>query len=127
MITDIIRYIVLSGLLYGGHYFLSYKYPDRGLVENREVVHVFMLVLFLTCHLLVRLISKRFNILLGQVFLGFSVVKLILSGVFMFVLMKVSEEVLSKTFIIITMTSYFSYLLLDVITMLGVINRDVEN
>ena len=51
---------------------------------------------------------------MGQVFLGFSVFKLVFAGLFIFTIKKLSEDSMSKTFIIVFMCSYFVYLILDV-------------
>jgi hypothetical protein len=115
---DILNYIVVGGLLYGGHYFLSLKFIERGLVQNRDVSQIVLLFLFLISHCLTILLSKRFKVLLGQVFLGFSVFKLVFAGMFIFTIKKLSEDPMSKTFILVFMGCYFVYLTLDVFLVL---------
>lgn len=126
MIKDVFKYILVSGLLYGGHYFLSLIYPERGLVQNREVSHLVLLFLFLISHVFTIFLSRKFKVLMGQVFLGFSVFKLVFSGTFIFVFKKISEEPMSKTFIIVFMGSYFCYLILDVISVLRNVKQTSE-
>ena len=119
MIKDIVKYLILGGLLYGGHYFLSEMYPQRGLLSYKDVSQFILLLLFILSHILTVLISKKYNnVLLGQVFLGFSVFKLVSAGILIFVIKKISEDPISKSFILVFMGSYFLYLTLDVFTML---------
>ena len=119
MIKDIVKYLILGGLLYGGHYILSEMYPQRGLLSYKDVSQFILLLLFILSHILTVLISKKYNnVLLGQVFLGFSVFKLVSAAILIFVIKKISDDPISKSFILVFMGSYFFYLTLDVFTML---------
>lgn len=123
MIKDLIKYIVLSGLLFGGHYFLSEMLPGKGLGNYREEVHLMLFTLFIVSHVLSKIISKKSSVLPGQIFLGFSVVKLISAGLFIFIIKQLSEVDISKAYILVFMASYFIYLGLDVLLMLKALNK----
>lgn len=118
MIKDIVKYLILGGLLYGGHYILSEIYPQRGLHTYKDVSQFILLLLFLLSHILTVLFSKMYNVLIGQVFLGFTVFKLVSAGIFILIIKKMSEDPISISFILVFMVSYFFYLTLDVFTML---------
>ena len=114
MIRDIIKYTILGGLLYGGHYFLNALYPERALGENMNKSHVLLFLLFVKSHFIGDLLHKKFDILIGQVFMGFSVFKMILLGLYIFFLKKTGINPISNSFILTFMGSYFIYLSMDV-------------
>lgn len=123
MIKDLIKYIVLSGLLFGGHYFLSEMLPGKGFSNYREEAHLMLFTLFIASHILSKIISKKSSVLPGQIFLGFSVVKLISAGLFIFIIKQLSEVDISKAYILVFMASYFTFLGLDVLLMLKALNK----
>lgn len=114
MIRDFIRYTILGGLLYGGHYFLNIVYPERALGENMMKSHILLFLLFVQSHFIGDLLHKKFDILIGQVFMGFSVFKMILLGLYIFFLKKTGLNPISNSFILTFMASYFIYLSMDV-------------
>ena len=123
MIKDLISYIITGGLLYGGHYFLSDNNPDNGLSLYREQAHLTLIVLFTLSHIIGVLLSTKFKALIGKVFLGFSVVKLIVVGSFFLILQNISETPITKDFTLVIMGCYFVYLMLDVVLMLKHLNK----
>lgn len=114
---------MLFGLLYGGHYFFAIYFPENGLSELRDAAQVFLFLLFLKSHLLSKFFGKKFEILPGQISLGFSVVKLIFAGSFIMVCKKLLGYNLSNSFILLFMGSYFLYQGLDVIILLKDLNK----
>ena len=123
MIKDISKYLIAFGLLYGGHYFLSVLYPELNLLKYRDVTQLFLVVLALVSHFSNSLLSSKFKVLPGQVFLVFSVLKFILAGLYIFFLKKLLEFELSKAYILIFMAAYFCYLSIDVIILTKSINK----
>lgn len=118
MIKDLLKYSAIFGLLYGGHYFLSIYLPEKGLGELRDASQIFLFVLFVKSHVLTKFLSKKFDVLAGQVSLGFSVVKLIFAGSYIMICKKIGGYELSKAFILLFMGSYFVYQTLDVLVMM---------
>lgn len=118
MIKDILKYTLLFGLLYGGHYFLSINFPEKGLIELRDVAQVFLFLLFIKSHVLTKALSSKFDVLPGQVSLGFSVVKLVFAGSFILICKRLGGFEVSKAFILVFMSSYFIYQGLDVLILL---------
>lgn len=117
-------YMILGGLLFGGHSFLAESYPENGLADYLILAQTFLILLFIKSHLLTVFLSKKLNLLVGQVFLGFSVAKFIFAGMFIFLLKKTGEEPISKSFVAVYMFSYFTYLLVEVFLVLGEIQKD---
>ncbi len=124
MIKDLLRYFILGGLLYGGHYFLSQNLPYKGLSTYRDLSHSILFTIFLVSHVLTIFLSRKFKILPGQVFLGFSVLKLILAGVMILLFKKVGDYPIGKSFTLAFMASYFAYLTIDVWVMLDLLKKD---
>lgn len=114
MIKNLLKYILVGGLLYGGHYFFSETFLNKGLSNKRESAHLMLFLLFTISHLLTEFLGRRFSLIPGQVFLIFSVVKLISAGLFMFVIKQISGLDISKSFTLAFMFSYFIYLILDI-------------
>lgn len=123
MIKDITKYILIGGLLYGGHYFLATVFPDRGLTKYRDLSQVVLFLLFVKSHLFGFFLSKKFDVLPGQIFLGFSVFKLIVAGLFMMFLKMANDAPVSKSFTLVFMVAYFSYLIVDVVLMMKAVKE----
>jgi|TARA_B110000261_G_C13073379_1_gene353100 hypothetical protein len=123
---NIAIYTVLGGLLLVVHSFFVIQFPERGLEHYFVVGQVFLLLLFLLGHISTVLLSSNFDIYLGQVFLGFSVFKFILTGLFILFLSKMGEFPLSKSYVLLFMFSYFIYLIVEVYILVGKLN-DNEN
>lgn len=118
-------YMILGGLLFGGHSFLAEMFPDKGLEPYLLLSQTFLILLFIKGHLLTVFLSKKLNLLIGQVFLGFSVAKFIFAGLLIFLLKKTGAEPISKGFIIVYMFSYFSYLIVEVLLVVKAANKDL--
>lgn len=97
---------------------MSVYLPDKGLGELRDLSQIFLFLLFVKSHILTKFLSKKFDVLAGQVSLGFSVVKLIFAGSYMMICKKIGGYDLSKAFILLFMGSYFVYQTLDVLVMM---------
>lgn len=117
--------MILGGLLFGGHSFLAEMFPDKGLEAYLLLSQTFLILLFIKGHLLTVFLSKKLNLLIGQVFLGFSVAKFIFAGLLIFLLKKTGAEPISKGFIIVYMFSYFSYLIVEVLLVVKAANKDL--
>lgn len=115
MIRALSIYMILGGLLFGGHSFLAETFPENGLESYLLMAQTFLILLFIKGHLLTLFLSKKLNLLVGQVFLGFSVAKFIFAGMFILLLKKIGSEPISKSFILVYMFSYFTYLMVEVI------------
>jgi len=124
MIKDLLKYFILGGLLYGGHYFLSQNLPYQGLSTYRDISQFILFGIFVKSHVLTILLSRKFKILPGQVFLGFSVLKLILAGVMILLFKKLGDYPIGKSFTLVFMVSYFAYLAVDVWVMLDLLKKD---
>ena len=118
MIKDIVKFMILGGLLYGGHYFLSIYLPEKDLGELRDVSQIFLFILFIKSHVLTKFLSIKYNLLTGKVSLGFSIVKLIFAASFIIISKKIGDYEISKAFILLFMGSYFAYQTLDVLIMI---------
>lgn len=123
MIKDIIKFTLLGGLFLGGHYFLGLDNPQFGSTKLIVITQLLLLALFLKSYILTVVLSEKFKILKGQLFLGFSVVKFIFAGLFIFFLKKKGIPV-EKPFILMFMLSYFSYLALDVISLIKILKKE---
>ena len=124
MRKDISLHIILGGLLLVGHSFFSEIFPEKGLERFLMEAQVFLFLLFLKGHLLTLFLSKKFNIYLGQLFLGFSVYKFIFSGLFILIIQRLEGPPISKSFILIFMFSYFTYLVAEVILLVKKLNQE---
>lgn len=123
MIKSISNYIIVFGLLLVGHSFLHELFPEKGLGPLLYSSQIFLFLLFVKSHLLSLLIVKKTDTVPGMVFLGFSVVKFIFGGLF-FVVIKLTTEIeLNKAFVAIFILSYFTYLTMDVLTMIRKIEK----
>lgn len=114
MIKELLKFIVLSGLLFGGHYFFSLEYPQLGHSSLVILTQTILSLLFIQSHILTIVLSKKFKIMVGMLFLIFSVVKFISGGLFVFYLKKTEMYEINNGFIIAFMMSYFAFLTLDV-------------
>lgn len=118
--------MILGGLLLVGHSFFAEQFPEKGLEEYLVISQVFLFLLFLKGHLLTIFLSKKFDIYLGQVFLGFSVSKFILAGLFILYLKRMGDLPLSKSYVLIFMFSYFTYLITEVFILLDKLKKADE-
>ena len=123
MRKEISLYIIIGGLLLVGHSFFAEKFPERGIEHFLIETQVFLFLLFLKVHLLTLFLSKKFNIYLGQLFLGFSVYKFIISGLFLLLLQYIELYPISKSFVLIFMVSYFTYLVTEVVLLINKLNE----
>lgn len=117
-------YMILGGLLLVGHSFFAEQFPDKGLGYYLLPSQIFLFVLFLKGHLFTVFLSKKFNLYLGQVFLGFSVSKFILAGLFMLYIKRFEDIPPSKSFVLFFMFSYFTYLLAEVLLVVKELNKN---
>tara|TARA_B110000211_G_C14013655_1_gene524374 strand:- start:541 stop:918 length:378 start_codon:yes stop_codon:yes gene_type:complete len=124
MRKDISLYMILGGLLLVGHSFFAETFPERGLERFLIETQVFLFVLFLKGHLLTIFLSKKFNVYLGQVFLGFSVSKFVFAGLFILFIQELGGPPISKSFILVFVFSYFTYLTAEVILLVKKLNKE---
>lgn len=123
MRKDISLYVIIGGLLLAGHSFFAEKFPETGVNHFLIESQVFLFLLFLKVHLLTLFLSKKFNIYLGQLFLGFSVYKFIISGLFILLLQYIELYPISKSFVLTFMLSYFTYLVAEVVLLVNKLNE----
>jgi hypothetical protein len=116
--------MILGGLLLVGHSFFADNFPGRELHHYVIQVQVFLFLLFLKGHILTEILSKKFGIYIGQVFLGFSVTKLIFAGLFILYIKRFEVFPVSKSYILLFMFSYFTYLLTEVVMLVGKLNKE---
>jgi hypothetical protein len=124
MQKDISIYMIIGGLLLVGHSFFAEIFPDRQLESYLVEGQVFLFLLFLKGHILTAFLSKKFDIYLGQVFLGFSVTKFVFAGLFFLYIQELGSIPLSKSFVLVFVFSYFTYLITEVILLVSVLNKE---
>ena len=116
--------MILGGLLLVGHSFFAETFPERGLERFLIASQLFLFILFLNGHVLTVFLSNKFDIYLGQVFLGFSISKFVLSGLFILYIQSLGGAPISKSFILIFIFSYFTYLTTEVILLIKKLNKE---
>lgn len=114
MIKNILPFVLASIVLGGTHYSLAVLLPQYNLHDYFIKTQVILFLLFTKSHLLGLFLSTKFKVLPGQIFLGFSVFKLLFAGSYILILKRFGTYDVSKPFILIFMACYFAYLSIDV-------------
>lgn len=114
MVKQTFPFVFIALLLTAMHYLLAKALPQLHLYDYFAKTHLILFLLFTKSHLLGIFLSKKFKVLPGQIFLGFSVFKLLFAGSYILILKRFGDYTVSKPFILVFMACYFIYLAVDV-------------
>lgn len=111
MIKDLAIFFIVIALLVLGAYALE-QMLDKNLVESYPFLFGFLFFIYAKTHVLTLFLSKKFDLYIGQVYLGFTVYKFIFTS-FYFLFLKHTTTIYTKSFIIIFFASYFTLMIVE--------------
>jgi hypothetical protein len=105
MIKDLSVFFIVIALLILGFYALELML-DKNLVESYPFLFGFLFFIYTKTHVLTIFLSKRLNVLVGQLYLIFTVYKFIFTS-FFFLFLKHKTQFYTKSYIAVFIFCYF--------------------
>ena len=119
-VTHILAYL-LTVLIFSLGLFLIEHTLGKKIISSYMFLFGYAFFIFTKTHLLVNYLSRKLDVYIGQLYLAFSVYKLIFTF-FYFMLLKIKTEHYTKPFLGIFMIIYFTLLIIEFLQYRKILN-----